>query len=377
MSRIERYLGSVVVAHTLLVLFVLAVIMAFFEFISQLNRISEAFSLGAITLYTILKLPMYFYELFPVALLIGLLMGLGRLASQSELTVIRVSGWSVGRIFYGVLKTAFILWVFMTVIGEWVAPASEAYAKKFRGEILQQGISIGDANGFWLKEPDRYIHVERILSTTELLGVTIYVKEDGQLRHFIIAPKAKYGSGKWILFNSTEQQLTFKDYTVPELSVQSSLELQPASARTISTMDWQQKNIAEQSFQFPLKPEVIESLNINTRFMSVADLHRHIGFLKTNELEAADYQLAFWRKIANPLVVLSMVAIVFPLIFGLQRQSNAGQRIFLGVLIGMGFHLFNQIFGNVTILYGFAPVIGAFLPALLMLTIAFTAMRKL
>ena len=142
MSRIERYLGSVVVTHTLLVLFVLAVIMAFFEFISQLNRISEAFSLGAITLYTILKLPMYFYELFPVALLIGLLMGLGRLASQSELTVIRVSGWSVGRIFYGVLKTAFILWVFMTVIGEWVAPASEAYAKKFRGEILQDRKSV-------------------------------------------------------------------------------------------------------------------------------------------------------------------------------------------------------------------------------------------
>lgn len=369
MNRIERYLGGVVVAHTLLVLFVLVVIMGFFEFISELSRLSDSYSLADISLFTGLKLPMYFYELFPVGLLIGMLMGLGRLASGSELTVIRVSGWSVGRIFYAVLKTTLLLWLLMTAVGEWIAPESEAHAKKFRGEILQKGISIGDANGFWLKEPDRYIHIDSIISTTELRGVTVYIKEGGELRHLITAPKAQHQGGEWVLHNSIEQRLGFIDHAVPPLIEQ--------PAQTVTTMSWQQQAVEKQSFQFPLQPDVIESLNINTRYMSVVDLYRYINFLKENDLEAVNYQLAFWRKIANPLVVLSMVAIVFPLIFGLQRQTNAGQRIFIGVLIGMGFHLFNQIFGNITILYGFAPVVGAFLPALFMLVVASSALRKL
>lgn len=377
MNRIERYLGGVIVAHTFLVLFILVVIMGFFEFISQLNRLSESYSFTDISLFTSLKLPMYFYELFPVALLIGMLMGLGRLASGSELTVIRVSGWSVGRIFYSVLKTTLILWVLMTAVGEWVAPASEAYAKKFRGEILQKGISIGDANGFWLKEPDRYIHVERVITTTELRGVTVYIKEDGELRRLITAPKAQHHDGEWTLYNSTEQLLTFTDNIIPQPVRQSVEEDEVDQSKMVSEMSWKQKNSVEQSFQFPLQPDVIESLNIDTRFMSVNDLYHYISFLKENDLEAVNYQLAFWRKIANPLVVLGMVAIVFPLIFGLQRQTNTGQRIFIGVLIGMGFHLFNQIFGNVSILYGFPPVVGAFLPALFMLAIASIALRKL
>jgi len=372
MNRIERYLGRVVLVHAALVLFVLVVIMGFFEFISQLGRLSDVYGLGDITLYVLLRVPMYAFELFSVALLIGMLMGLGRMASQSELTVIRVSGWSVGRIFYAVLKTTLLLLLLMTFIGEFIAPASESYAKKFRGEILQKGISIGNESGLWLKEPDRFIHVERIISTTELQGVTIYLKQGENLSQLVSAPKAKYIDDEWVLLHGYQQDLTFTPYPVPNLE-----NLNAALPETTTLLDWQSKTIERQAFQFPLQPDVIQSLNMDSRFMSVVDLYYYIQFLKENELGALDYQLAFWRKIANPLVIIGMVAIVFPLIFGLQRQANTGQRIFIGVLIGMGFHLFNQIFGNVSIIYGFPAVVGAFLPTAVLLLLAYYFVRKL
>lgn len=372
MNRIERYVGRVVLTHTALVLFVLVVIMAFFEFISQLRRLSDVYGLDDITLYVVLRMPMYAFELFSVALLIGLLMGLGRLASQSELTVIRVSGWSVGRILYAVFKTTLLLLLLMTFIGEFIAPASEAYAKKFRGEILQKGISIGNESSLWLKEPDRFIHVERIISTTELRGVTVYIKQGEHLSQLLNAPKAKYIDGEWVLLQGYEQNLSFKSYSVPDLQ-----NLSAPPSQTTNVLDWQSKTIERQAFQFPLQPDVIESLNIDSRFMSVFDLYHYIQFLKENELDVLNYELAFWRKIANPLVIIGMVAIVFPLIFGLQRQANTGQRIFVGVLIGMGFHLFNQIFGNVTIIYGFPAMVGAFLPTAVLLLLAYYFVRKL
>ncbi|MBN2865033.1 MAG: LPS export ABC transporter permease LptG [Thiotrichales bacterium] len=372
MNRIERYLGSVVMMHTLLVLFVLVVIMAFFEFVSQLSRLSEVYGLSDITFYTVLRMPMFAFDLFSVALLIGMLMGLGRLASQSELTVIRVSGWSVSRIFYAVLKTALVLWLIMTFLGEIIAPASEAYANKYRGEILQKGISIGNETGFWLKEPDRFIHVDRIISTTELQGVSVYLKQGDDIKQLITAPKAKYIDDEWVLLHGNEQNLTFK--SVPNQALQ---EQGLNSPGTITLLDWQSQSIERQAFQFPLKPEVIESLNIGSRFMSIVDLHYYIQFLNDNELEALNYELAFWRKLANPFVIIGMVAIVFPLIFGLQRQANTGQRIFVGILIGIGFHLFNQIFGNVSIIYGFPAVVGAFLPATILLMLSYYFIRKL
>ncbi|MEA3404300.1 MAG: LPS export ABC transporter permease LptG [Pseudomonadota bacterium] len=362
MNRIERYLGQVVFTHTILVLFVLLVILGFFEFMVQIGKLTESYTIAKGALYTLLKLPVYAYEIFPVALLIGALMGLGGLANQSELTILRVTGWSIARILLAVLKTAMLIWLFIALMGEFVAPKSESYAKKLRGEALQSGYSVGSSSGFWLKEPNRYIHVNRIISSSELRGVRIYTQKQGALTHYSFAKKAEYINGEWILFNINKQALTFvkSDIDLPEL----------LSAHNAPKIDWQSQYRKQQSLDFPLKPDVLDSLNIESRYMSVVDLYRHIDFLQENELDSEQYQLAFWRKLAMPLVVIGMIAIVFPLIFGSHRQVSIGQRIFVGILIGMTFSLLNQMFGNLSVVYQLPAIIGAFLPAVLMVIIA-------
>ncbi|MCF6253974.1 MAG: LPS export ABC transporter permease LptG [Thiomicrorhabdus sp.] len=365
MNRIERYLARVVVSYTLLVMVVLLVIFGFFEFMNQVSKLTDTYTLGKGTLYTLLKLPVYSYEIFPIVLVIGTLMGLGSLANQSELTVLRVTGWSIKRILWAVLKTALIMWLVIAMIGEWVAPSSEAYAKKLRAEALNQSFSIGSGSGLWVKEANRYIHVNRVISSSQLRDITIYELDSGELSKLIQVKEAHYQDKAWQFRQAVEQRIQFKEpsFTLPNtpLAPQLSVSLERLEALQMS---------------FPLTPEALQNLDIETRYLSLVDLHQYIQFLQANDLDTGAYQLEFWRKVSMPLLVIAMIAIVFPLIFGSIRQVSMGQRVFLGVLLGMGFHLLNQLVGNLTVVYHWPVVLGAFLPALLLLVIAMIWLQR-
>ena len=365
MNRIERYLARVVVSYTLLVMIVLLVIFGFFEFMNQVSKLTDSYTLAKGTLYTLLKLPVYSYEIFPIVLVIGTLMGLGSLANQSELTILRVTGWSIKRILWAVLKTALIMWLVIAMIGEWVAPSSEAYAKKLRAEALNQSFSIGSGSDLWVKEASRYIHVKRVISSSELRDITIYELDSDALTKLSQVKEARYQEGAWRFKDAVEQQITLNEPTLilpdtpllPQLSV---------SLERLETLQ----------MSFPLTPETLQNLDIETRYLSLMDLHQYIQFLQANDLDTGAYQLEFWRKVSMPLLVIAMIAIVFPLIFGSIRQVSMGQRVFLGVLLGMGFHLLNQLVGNLTVVYHWPVVLGAFLPALLLLAVALVWLQR-
>ncbi|WP_127471332.1 LPS export ABC transporter permease LptG [Thiomicrorhabdus aquaedulcis] len=381
MNRIERYLGGVVVSYTFLVMLVLLVILAFFEFMNQVSKLTDTYTLGLGAWYTLLKLPVYSYEIFPVVLLIGTLMGLGSLANQSELTILRVTGWSIKRILWAVLKTALLIWVFMVVVGEWLAPHSEAYAKKIRAEALNERFSVdagmGSASGFWLRDGQRFIHVKQVLSSTELKDISVYeqtmdTRMTPVLSRVVQIKRATFDAKQqaWVFSQAVEQTLGFSALpgflSTDSVNVPLGENVQSPTAK-LQLQSQALKTIAE---TFPLKPEELVNLNIETRYLSAWNLYQYINFLDTNQLESGLYQLELWRKITLPLVVAAMIAIVFPLIFGSLRQVTMGQRVFIGVLIGMGFHLLNQLIGNLTVIYHFPIVLGALLPALSVLLVA-------
>ena len=63
-----------------------------------------------------------------------------------------------------------------------------------------------------------------------------------------------------------------------------------------------------------------------------------------------------------------MLLLTVPLVFGGVRSSGAGQRIFLGVLIGFAFILLNRLLIRVGLVYGLPPALSALLPTLLVLS---------
>ena len=362
MNRIERYLGSVILMHSLLVMLVLMVIFAFFEFMNQIGDLEKGYTLALAGLFTALKMPVYSYEVFPIVLLIGTLMGLGSLANQSELTILRVTGWSIRRILVAVLKTALIMWLVMALMGEWLAPQTETYAKKLKLEALNKSLSIGSNSGFWLKDDNEYLYVKRVVTAEELHDIKIFKVEQGQLRAYNEAKRAIYVNDGWVFENLKMLKIS------PQTDQLLAKMPKPFSIKLAS----QDKADAA----FFLKPEDLTVMGVESRYLNVVALNNQITFLQQNNLDASEYELSFWRKLAMPVVVIAMIAVVFPLIFGSMRQVSIGQRIFLGVLIGMGFHLVNQLIGNIAVVYQLPIVFMVFFPALVVMLGSWLWLKK-
>ena len=188
--------------------------------------------------------------------------------------------------------------------------------------------------------------------------------EDNQLTSLFQVQKAVYEEG-WKFFNITEKQLTQQPitqvFTAPTLG---------ESDNPPMLFDINVTHTESQSKSFPLLPEDLVNFDIESKYLSVWALYNQIKFLHANGLDASTYELALWRKAALPLVVIAMIAIVFPLVFGSMRQVSVGQRIFMGVLIGMGFHLLNQLIGNIAVVYNLPIWFAVILPPVLVIVLA-------
>ena len=83
MKTVDRYIGHNVIASTLTVLIVLLAIFSFFAFIEELEDVGRgSYTLLGAALVVGLGLPGLAYDLFPIAALLGALLGLGSMMER-------------------------------------------------------------------------------------------------------------------------------------------------------------------------------------------------------------------------------------------------------------------------------------------------------
>jgi len=81
--------------------------------------------------------------------------------------------------------------------------------------------------------------------------------------------------------------------------------------------------------------DVLKSISISPESLSAIDLREQIRYLKDNQLDSRRIELAFWVKIASPLSTLVMLMLSLPFVFASQRSGGAGQKIFIGIILGI------------------------------------------
>ncbi|PVV26359.1 MAG: LPS export ABC transporter permease LptG, partial [gamma proteobacterium symbiont of Ctena orbiculata] len=109
MSLLDRYIGRTVLIGIVGVLALLLVLIGFFELVAELEEVEGGYTTSMAYTFVSLGMPRYCYELFPLATLLGSLLGLGVLAGNSELLAMRAAGVSIGRIVISVLKTGLLV----------------------------------------------------------------------------------------------------------------------------------------------------------------------------------------------------------------------------------------------------------------------------
>lgn len=345
MNLLGRYLAVTVVVGTLITLLIVLSLEMVFSFIDETGDIGRGdYSAGMAFLYVLLRAPQTAYQAFPMATLIGALLGLGGLAARNELTVMRAVGISVLGIARSVMLAGFGLALLAFALGEWVAPPAERWAQELRTNAIQQQVASSREAGFWARDGNRFVEVDRALSNYELSGVRIYeFDRQRQLVELVVADHASYVGPHWELRNATSSRF---------------------SADGIATRSEPQRR-----WDSELAPAVLDVVVVEPELLSVIDLWTYIDYLERNELDSERYRLAFWVKLATPLATMAMLLLTIPMVFGSARATNAGQRLFVGVLIGIVFFLANRLLNQMGLVYGLPPVFSALLPTLVFLAI--------
>ena len=124
-------------------------------------------------------------------------------------------------------------------------------------------------------------------------------------------------------------------------------------------------------------PELLSVVVLKPQTMSVVAISQLVDYLDENGLDAQRYRYAFWGRLMTPVSSLVMLLVSVPFVFGGLRSVSAGQRIFVGILVGFGFYVVSQISSQMGQVYALNPVISTLAPSLLFMIIGIRAIRKI
>ncbi|MDP2244828.1 LPS export ABC transporter permease LptG [Pseudomonas sp.] len=338
MLRLDRYIGTQVFFAILTVLGVIVGLALLFAFIDEMGDVGDNYGLQAVAWYVFLTLPRRVYEMLPMAALIGCLVGLGSLASNSELTIMRAAGVSIGRIVWAVMKPMLVLMLAGILIGEYLAPWSENRAQADRAMAQGAGEAQSSKRGLWHRQGEEFVHINAVQPNGVLFGVTRYRFDDQ--RHMLsssFARRAQYQGDHWQLENVVTTH--FRERSTEVVKAPS------------------------ERWDVELNPQLLGTVVLEPDALSVTGLWRYIHYLAEQGLNNGQYWLAFWTKVLQPLVTAALVLMAISFIFGPLRSVTLGQRVFTGVVVGFVFQITQDLLGPSSLVFGFSPLFAVLIPA--------------
>ena len=338
MRKLDRYIGSHVLLAILTVLGIIVGLALLFAFIDELGDVKGSYNTLNAAVYVLLTTPSRVYEMLPMAALIGCLIGLGTLASSSELTIMRAAGVSLGRIVLAVMKPMLLLMLIGVLIGEYLAPWSENIAQASRSSAQGAGEAQSSKRGLWHRQGDEFVHINSVQPSGLLLGVTRYRFDDQrQLLSASFARRARYENDLWVLSDVATTHFRGDHTDV--------------------------MNTAEERWDVQLTPQLVGTVVMEPDALSITGLWRYIHYLGEQGLNNGRYWLAFWTKVLQPAITVALVLLAISFIFGPLRSVTLGQRIFTGVIVGFVFRILQDLLGPASQVFGFSPLLAVAVPA--------------
>ena len=348
----SRYIAKTVLSSIGLVMLALIGLELFILFVAELDNLGEGdYTLASAFYFILLQMPYQVYLFFPVATLLGCLIGLGTLASSSELIAIRTAGATVFQIVMAVLRAALILIVIVTVLGETQMPKWVHTATNYKAIQRSGSQAIQTADGVWMRSGNNFIHINAILPGYHLQHVEQYqfnAQHELVLSRFI--DDIYYNNAHWMMSGVKESLLSPEQVKV--------------------------NNIPEGIWDVALSPSFLALTNVEPFEMTLQEIYRYVQLQHKGNQAVEAYELAFWQRIFQPFVSCVMVFLAIPFVFGSLRQSSMGAKIIVGTSLGFGFHMINKFFGSASLVFQFSPIIGAAGPMIVFAVLAVFLMRR-
>jgi len=364
MKTVRRLLYSDIVGAVGFVALAFLSLFFFIDLVDELPDVGkQGYTLGQAVLAGLLALPGNFYELFPIAVLIGSIYSMARLAQSSEFTILRTGGLGPGRAL-GLLAVLGVVFALVTfAVGDYLAPLSERAAVAQKASV-RGGRALGKA-GAWLKdslqtaegERNVSVNVQRTTPSGVLEGIRIFeFDEQGRLRTSIAAQSGRVErGGHWRLADATLTR-----WPVPGDN--------PAALVHV-----EEQQLPELDWPTSLSADVVAAAVLPVSTMSTIELWRYSSHLSEHEQAVQRYAIQFWKKALYPLACLVMVALALPFAYLHARAGGVSLKVFGGIMLGISFVLLNNVSGHLGMLRDWTPFLVAAAPSLLYLLLSLAA----
>ncbi|NIY83988.1 LPS export ABC transporter permease LptG [Vibrio hepatarius] len=350
---LDLYIGRTIISTTALVLATFIGLSGIIKYVEQLRKVGKgAYDLLHALYFVLLSIPRDIEMFFPMAALLGALIGLGMLASSSELVVMQAAGFSKLDIGMSVLKTAVPLMLIVMALGQWGAPEAQKMARDLRAFALSGGNLASVRAGVWARDANNFIFIGKV-DEDKLYGLNMWqFDENKKLQSVVFAKEVNYQQdNNWMM----------SDVQITDMADETQI-----VKRDVDEMEWHTS----------LAPDKLAVVTVKPEELPLSGLYDYVTYLKESEQDVSRYELAFWRKVTQPFSIGVMMLLALSFVFGPLRSVSMGARVLSGVVAGFTFYISSEFFGPLTLVYGIPPVFGALMPSLVFLGLALMLLRR-
>ena len=331
LNVMDRHIGRAALSSMMVVLVCFFALTTLFAMVEELSREQQAYGGGEALRFVLLTSPRRIYELAPFVIFLGALIGLGTLAGNAEITVLRAAGTSLWRIFGALAIPVLGASLVAAAIGEYAAPRLDAAGEAVRSRALQDSTTIR-LEGYWHRQGSVYTRVDALGADGELIGVSQFDLQRERLRAASRAESAVFdeSDGLWRLTDVRSTRIGEHGTTVAaedETAWESDVDPQLLAARAL----------------------------VDPRKLSIADLRLQIRRLDRERLSADTYRIALWGKLLQPLAALGLALLAVGLVVGPLREVGMGARLTVGVAAGLLFKYLQDLLAPASVVFDIAP----------------------
>jgi lipopolysaccharide export system permease protein len=358
----DLYAGRVVVTTVLAAWAVLVGLDAVLAAVQETRYMGEGnYGFGNVVTFIAYTLPRRAYTMFPTAAVIGTLMGLGQLASTSELTALRAVGLSRRRLSLSVAAPLVVLTALMMLSGETLGPSAQRAADAMKSAARSKDMIVARYSGLWAREGDTFLNARDGRERSdgedawlELDGVRLFEFDtDGRLESIAHAGRAEHRASGWLLRDV--RRVYFEPRAVTETRVD---EEHWDSARDAAALAASAGNA------------------FRPRYMAAHELAEGIQYRRRNRLDASEFEEHYWGRWFYPVNVLALVLAAIPFAFGSLRSGGMGRRLFIGIVFALLFWLLQTQVVKLAAVYHFDYRLAYALPPAVMLAVSFLLFRR-
>ncbi len=351
--RIQLYIAKEVAVPTLLGLCIFTIVLLMGRVLKLLEMvINKGVPISDILLLFAYLLPGFLVITIPLAFLLGVLLGFGRLSSESEVTALKASGISVYNMAKPVLALAILASVATASLTLYAEPAGNT---AFRNQVFQIATSRAS------------VGLQPRVFNDEFDGLVIYadgIDERSSLMQGVFISDERQGSTPSVIVAQTGRIISDQEALSLTLRLtEGSIHRRPADQKrqAYQTIDFSVYDINLNMGQ-ELTPA---KRNKKPKELTLAEVQQARQSAATPAVKHA-MQVELHRRLVLPLAPLVFAFIAVPL--GIQNQrSGRGGGFAVGLLVFLVFYILFSFGETLALEKQLPPLLTLWLPALIYL----------